>query len=145
MTTHHPQAGLDLTTEELSAALTAWKADCDNPFLVAAVTLVQEHEGWLHRADFRRICVYVYSDAYPDGAGKATIRWGQVRDFLEAGPRGSSSELAVLRFACALALDEYSWSGLGAAHRDMVWRAFATAMKRGHEQGFPAPTGGRSA
>lgn len=130
MTTHHPHAGLDLTVEQLSAALTAWKADCDNPLITAAVTLIQDHEGWLHRADFRRSCVHIYSDAYPESAGKATIRWSQARDFLDAGPLGSTSELSVLRFACALALDEFSWSGLGPAHLDMVWQALATALKR---------------
>ncbi|NKQ59051.1 hypothetical protein HFP15_40035 [Amycolatopsis sp. K13G38] len=127
---HHPHAGLDLTTEQLNAALDKWKADCDNRFIAAAVTLVQEHDGWLHRTDFRRSCIYVWSDAYPDSAGKASIHWRNALDFLEGNPNASTSELSVLRFACALALDEFSWSALGSAHLDMVWQAFATAMKK---------------
>ncbi|TNC19088.1 hypothetical protein [Amycolatopsis alkalitolerans] len=111
-----------MSAEQLSRALTKWKADCDNPFIVAAVTLVQEHEGWLYRADFRESCVYVY------GARRAAIRWSHVKDFLEAGPRASTSELSILEFACALAQDRYSWSVMGPAHREFLRRAVSTAL-----------------
>jgi hypothetical protein len=130
---HDSHSGLHLTAAQLSEALELWKADCANPLIAAAVTLLQEHESWLHRTEFRRSCVYRYSDAYPESAGKASIRWAQVPEFLDGNPHGSTSEWSILRFACALAVDEYSLSALGHAHLAMVRNAFVTATTRRNE------------
>ncbi|QRP43004.1 hypothetical protein [Amycolatopsis sp. FDAARGOS 1241] len=119
--------------EDLNAKLDHWKAGADNASIRAAVTLLQEHEGWLRRGDFVWQCIDVMSASSdePDGVGYATIKWAQVKDFIEGRVRASTSELAVLKFACALARDEFDWTGMGRAHRAMLLRAVTTALGEG--------------
>lgn len=89
----------------------------------AAVELLIGHQHWLSRADFRRAAL-TDDPEY----GEALIRWGQAAEFLDSGPRGSTSELAVLRLAVALAQDTYDFGVMGHAHRAMIRQALDTAL-----------------
>lgn len=92
----------------------------------AAVDLLLAHEHWLQREDFRQAALLDDPDE-----GEALIRWDQAAEFLDSGPRGSTSELAALRLAVALAQDVYDFGSMGHAHRAMIRHALDIALKEG--------------
>lgn len=89
----------------------------------AGVELLIQHEHWLSRADFRRAALRDDPEY-----GEALIRWDQAGEFLDSGPRGSTSELAVLRLAVALARDTFDFGVMGRGHRAMIRQALDTAL-----------------
>jgi len=104
-------------------ALRRWTQNHD-PHVRAAVELLVWHEHWLRRADFRKACLH--DDTATDGS--AWIHWRQAREFFDAGPRGSSSELAILDLAVALGENRYRLSIMGDAHSRAIARAVARAV-----------------
>lgn len=67
---------------------------------------------------------------YEAAQDSALIQWRKVREFLDSGPRASTSELAILDLACALGEDRYRFTEMGRAHRDMVHTAITSALGR---------------
>ncbi|TKG61502.1 hypothetical protein [Prauserella endophytica] len=112
-----------IATDELADLIRRWTSTGPSPLILAATNLLLEHEGWLWRADFRRTCIHYFPDEQ-----MARFDWLAVQDLLAEEPRASTSELAILRFACALALDEFSWSAMGTSHQAMLRRAVDTAL-----------------
>lgn len=89
----------------------------------AAVELLIQHGHWLLREGFRQAALLDDPDE-----GEALIRWYQAAEFLASNPRGSTSELAVLRLAVALAQDVYDFGVMGHGHRAMIRQALDTAL-----------------
>jgi hypothetical protein len=104
-------------------ALRRWTANHD-PHVRAAVELLVWHEHWIRRQDFQRACIR--DDTAIDGS--MWIRWRQAREFFDSGPRGSSSELAILDLAVALGENRYRLSIMGDAHSRAIVRAVAHAL-----------------
>jgi hypothetical protein len=91
------------------------------PRETAAVKLLLWHESWLRREDFRRACLRA------DPA--VLLDWRAAAYFVGDMPvSASSSQIAVLEFAIALAEDKFHLAGLGHAHQRAVAEAFATAF-----------------
>lgn len=109
--------------EELVTRLRAWTQGHD-PHVRAAVNLLIWHEYWLRRRDFVRAAVIA-------APREAWIRWDAARDFAEAGPRSSTSELAVLNFAIALGSDQYRFNHMGHAHAEAIVTAVREAFGLG--------------
>lgn len=109
-----------LSYEQAVTGLTAIATDLA-PGQAAAVRLLLWHDSWLRRADFRRACL--------SGSPPVLFHWRDAANFLAAPPRGaSSSQVAVLEVAIALAEDRFHLTGLGHAHRRAVAEAFAAAL-----------------
>ena len=89
----------------------------------AAVELLIEHEHWLRHSGF-------FDAAVQDDPerNEALIRWDLAAEFLESGPLGSTTELAILRLAVALAQDMFDFTVMGQGHRRLVRAAIITAM-----------------
>jgi hypothetical protein len=104
-------------------ALRRWTANHDL-HVRAAVELLIWHEHWLRRQDFRKACIH--DDTAIDGS--AWINWRQAREFSGSGPRGSTSELAILDLAVALGENRYRLSIMGDAHSRAIVRAVAQAL-----------------
>lgn len=116
------------TTEALIKGLRAWTREHD-AHVRAAVELLIWHGGggfWLRRADFRTAAVH-------RGKYESTIDWGAAREFVDAGTRASTSEMAILDLAVALGENRYHLSIMGAAHSKAIARAVAQAVG---EEGF---------
>jgi hypothetical protein len=107
-------------TETLIAALRAWTRHHDL-HVRAAVELLIDHRFWLRRQDFVRLAVH------QDG-GEAWINWRGAREFVNDGPRGSTSEVAILDLAVALGEDRYRFGIMGPNHSRMIARAVADAV-----------------
>jgi hypothetical protein len=110
-----------MLSEEQVASLRKW-AGVSSPRVSAAVELLAWHESWLRRRDFLNRCVTVDID------GVTWINWTQARAAYDAGLRASTSELAVLDFAIALAEDRYAFSQMGDAHSKALIQAVTTAL-----------------
>lgn len=107
----------NMTTDELTDRLVRWSNDADCR-VQAAVGLLVEHGYWLNRAGLRQLMIHDLED------DTVWLRWSQVREALNEDLfRASTTEMAVLDFAVALAEDRYRWSSMGDANR----RALATA------------------
>jgi hypothetical protein len=104
-------------------ALRRWTHNHD-PHVRAAVELLIWHEHWLRRPDFTRACIR--DDTAIDGS--AWIHWRQAREFFDSGPRGSSSEMAILDLAVALGENRYRLSIMGDAHTRAIVQAVARAL-----------------
>jgi hypothetical protein len=104
-------------------ALRRWIANHD-PNVRAAVELLGWHEHWLRRPDFARACIH--DDRAIDGS--ARINWRQAREFFDAGPRASTSELAILDLAVALGENRYRLSIMGEALSRAIVQAVARAL-----------------
>ena len=102
----------------ITAGLRAWTRDHD-PHVRAAVGLLIEHDVWLRRADFTRVCVRSRGE-------EAWIDWRAARAFADAGTAASTSEMAILDLAVALGENRYRLSIMGAANA----RSIATAVAR---------------
>lgn len=105
-------------TESLIAGLRAWTREHD-AHVRAAVELLIWHEFWLRRRDFRDAAI----DYYPRDRMR-TIDWDKAREFVNAGARASTSEMAILDLAVALGENRYRLSIMGRAHS----RAIANAV-----------------
>jgi hypothetical protein len=103
--------------------LRRWTATHDT-HVRGAVELLIEHQIWIRRADFQRACVH--DDRASDGT--MWIHWRQAREFFDSGPRGSSSELAILDLTVALGENRYRLSIMGDAHSRAIVRAVAQAL-----------------
>lgn len=114
-----------MTTDDTDRLYEALRrgAAVQNDHRRAAVELLIQHEHWLHRGDFARAALTDEPDY-----GEALIHWDQAADFLDSGPRGSTSELAVLRLAVALAQDMFDFGVMGQGHRAMIRQALGTAL-----------------
>jgi hypothetical protein len=100
--------------------LRAWTRTHD-AHVRAAVDLLIWHEHWIRHAGFRK--------AVLDSAGGVIrIGWREAREFADAGPRGSTSELAILDLAIAIGEDRYRLRIMGDAHAKAIVRAFASAL-----------------
>lgn len=104
----------------LAGALRVWTRHHD-PHIRAAVGLLIEHAFWLRRSDFTLACVHY-------DRGQAWIDWQAARAFVDAGPRASTSELAVLDLAVALGENRYWLSVMGAANSRAIAAAIACAV-----------------
>jgi hypothetical protein len=87
----------------------------------AAVELLIEHETWIRRAGFQRACV-------ERDARKAWINWRKAREFADAGPTASTSEMAVLDLAVAIGENRFKFSIMGPANSRMIAQAVARAL-----------------
>lgn len=105
-------------SEQLIKHLRAWTREHD-PHVRAAVELIIWHEMWLRRADFRTAAVH-------RGKYESTIDWDAAREFVDAGARASTSEMAILDLAVALGENRYRLSIMGSAHS----RAIADAVRQ---------------
>ena len=103
-------------------ALRQWAATHDARAR-AAVELLCWHEHWLRRQDFIKACVH--ADPH---AGMTWINWREAREFCDAGPRASTSELAILDLALTLGEDRFRFGSMGHAHRAAIVRAVALAL-----------------
>lgn len=104
----------------LAAPLRAWTREHDL-HVRAAVELLIGHDAWLRRADFIRACV--------NREGReAWIDWAAARRYVESGPGGSASELAVLDLAVALGENRYRLSIMGQANARLIAAAVARAV-----------------
>jgi hypothetical protein len=110
------------SAQQLAEDLRAWAADGAAPVRAAVDLLIKE--GWLHRGDFVRAAV-VWDGPQP------WIRWLQAREFHDAAPRGSTTELAILDLAVTLADDRFRLSNMGRAHRQWIADAVAQAVGLG--------------
>jgi hypothetical protein len=115
----------------LAARLRKWAAG-SSAHVRAAVGLLLWHDYWCRRADFARACIRPYRD-------ESVIVWLQAREFAEAGPRCSTSELDVLRVAIAIGSDEFRLAAFGHIHRYKVAEAFAAALGQSLEGLIPEP------
>ena len=97
---------------------------------VAAVDLLAWHEGWLRRADFTAAALVRHGSVL-------VVSWRKAREFLDSGPRGSTSELAILDLAVTLAEDRFRFGIMGDAHSLAIVRAVATALA----VDLPSPSG----
>jgi hypothetical protein len=93
--------------------------DSADTLIAAAVELLIWHKFWLRHADFTTACV-------KRSRGEAWISWRKAREFASAGPRASTSEMAILDLAEALGEDRYRLGIMGAAHS----RAIADAVRQ---------------
>ena len=112
--------------EALVAGLRVWTKDHD-PHVRAAVELLIWHGGggyWLRRADFTTACVR-------RDRREAWIDWAGAREFVSAGPRASSSEMAILDLAVALGEDRYRLGIMGHAHSRSIASAVTAACGLG--------------
>lgn len=109
--------------DAVAAGLRRWTATHDL-HVIAAVGLLTWHEQWLRRQDFQR--ARVRDDSAIDGS--MWINWRQAREFFDSGPRGSSSELAILDLAVALGENRYRLSIMGDAHSRAIVQAVACAL-----------------
>jgi hypothetical protein len=105
------------------AALRYWTATRDL-HVRAAVELLIWHEHWIRRQSFQQACIH--DDSAIDGS--MWINWRQAREFFDSGPRGSSSELAILDLAVALGENRYRLSIMGDAHSRTIVQAVACAL-----------------
>src|ERR1700729_3548184 len=109
-------------TDTLIKTLRAWTRDHDPHVRAAVDLLIWHHDGfWLRRADFT-------SAAVRRGKYESTIDWGAAREFADAGPRASTSEMAVLDLAVALGENRYRLSIMGDAHSRAIVNAVRTAV-----------------
>ena len=108
------------TTEALVAGLRRWTRHHDL-HVRAAVELLIEHGFWLRRQDFIRAAVRKDGDTWID--------WRGAREFVDEGPRGSTSEVAILDLAVALGEDRFRFGIMGSRHSQ--WIAAAVTMAVG--------------
>jgi hypothetical protein len=101
-------------------ALRRWAAQMD-PSDRAAVDLLAWHGHWLRRADFAKAAV-------EKRGVHLAIDWPDAREFLESGPRASTSEMAILDLAVTLAEDRFRFRIMGDAHSRAIVRAVAQAL-----------------
>jgi hypothetical protein len=106
--------------DETAAQLRAALPRLDAPKR-SATGLILWHEYWLRRADFTKQCVRT-------AGGITVVAWSRTGDFITAGPRCSSSELAVLQLADFIAVDPFRLSNFGHSHRQHAVEAFAAAL-----------------
>ena len=106
--------------DPIVTGLRAWTRHHD-AHVCAAAELLIDHGFWLRRRDFLRACVH------RDGR-QAWIGWHEAREFTDAGPRASTSELAVLDLAVALGENRYRLSIMGHAHSQWIATAVARAV-----------------
>jgi hypothetical protein len=117
------------TPDPMVLALRAWAAEGEPAHVRAELDLLIK-EGWLRRRDFTRACVSV------SGRGadsKTWINWRDARDFTMQGPIGSTTELAILDLAVALAENRFALRSMGYAHRQWIADAVAMAVRVGEE------------
>jgi hypothetical protein len=88
--------------DTLVTGLRQWTERHD-PHVRAAVNLLIGMEYFLRDPQFT-------SQAVKTGNGRTWISWDAVANFADEAPFGSSSELAILRFAVALAEDKFRFS-----------------------------------
>jgi hypothetical protein len=112
------------TVGQLPARLRRWTAGHD-PHLRAAVELLIAHDVWLRRRDFLTTAVHV-----DDAGNDAWISFGDARAAFTAGQfrRASSTELAVLDLAIALAEDRYRLSQMGPTNSGDITAAIGRAL-----------------
>lgn len=106
-------------TDDLIIKLRRWT--CHHDLHVrAAVELLIEHGLWLRRQDFVRAAVRKNGDTWID--------WQEAREFVDAGARASTSEMAILDLAVALGEDRFRFNIMGPNHSRMIARAVADAV-----------------
>jgi hypothetical protein len=109
--------------DTLVVRLRRWTHSHD-PHVRAAVELLCWHEHWLRRQSFQQACIH--DDTAIDCS--MWINWRQAREFYDSGPRGSSSELAILDLAVALGENRYRLSIMGDAHSRAIVQAVTSAL-----------------
>jgi hypothetical protein len=106
--------------DTLVRLLRRWTQNHD-PHVRAAVELLIEHETWIRRADFRRAAIKA-------DAREAWINWRKARGFVDSGSVASTSEMAVLDLAVAIAENRFRFSIMGPANSRMIAQAVARAL-----------------
>lgn len=110
------------------SGLRVWTRDHD-PHVWAAVELLIAHGVWLDRSDFRTSCVR--RAATPEyGLDWMWIDWRAARAVFDADgfTPASSTELAVLDLAIALAEDRFRLSRMGFGNGRLINAAVAAAV-----------------
>jgi hypothetical protein len=110
----------DTPAQRLAAGLLTWTRDHDS-HVRAAVELLITHGFWLRRKDFTHECIFW-------SGREAYVNWVAARAFVDAGPRASTSEMAILDLAVALGENRYRLSIMGAANSRMIATAVARAV-----------------
>lgn len=111
----------DTDFDTLVTGLRAWTKDHD-AHVRAAVELLIWHEAWLRRRDFCKAAIDY------GGHGMIRIGWTEAREFADAHPGASTSEMAILALAVAIGEDRYRLRIMGGAHARAIVRAFAQAL-----------------
>jgi hypothetical protein len=86
----------------------------------AAVELLIWHETWLRRPDFTAAAVFRRDSAM-------VIDWRRARKFSLDARGASTSQMAIMDIAAALAENTFHLSSLGRVHKRKVAEAFAAA------------------
>lgn len=106
--------------DRTAAGLRAW-AEGDR-ICSAAVELLIWHQTWLRRQDFLSACTDPSEDM-------VRIGWDDAKRFADqAGLRGSTHEITMLRLAVAIGSDEYRLAGKGHQNGAAIMRAVAAAL-----------------
>jgi hypothetical protein len=106
--------------ETTAHALRRWAAQMDASDR-AAVELLAWHEFWLRRAGFKAAAVV-------NRGVHLAVDWAAAREFADAGPRASTSEMAILDLAVAIGEDRFRFGIMGAAHSKAIAQAVARAL-----------------
>ena len=106
--------------EELAAGLRAWAVTMDASDR-AAVELLIASRVWLERDDF-------YAAAVGTSGGVTYVSWHRAHAFAESDIYGSGGQLAVLRAACLIGIDQLRFAVLDGTNRQLVADAFASAL-----------------
>jgi hypothetical protein len=107
--------------EQLVNAISTWASTQDSPERAATWLLIDQGH-WLRSHQFVTKCV-------AEDEGIWFIQWWRVKELLdEDGLLGSSGELAILRFATALASDALGLSSLDQQNRDLAVTALREAL-----------------
>jgi hypothetical protein len=112
---------IEMDTAEFTAALRKWNDTQDAAYRAAGnIVLFDRH--WSTSADFREKCTGVYEDL-------VYIDWEATDNAIQGNElRGSSGELALLRWAVAVARDPFRLSSLDRVNRGIVLESLAQAL-----------------
>lgn len=117
----------DHEAAELAASLEQGVLRDGKPLDQAATRLLIDHGGWLRDRQFRRACT-------EDGNGEC-VNWNRAREFAgraERSPWYPAGDMAILKIACMIALDENGLRALDQGNRehaaDALSRVFTAVL-----------------
>lgn len=117
----------ELSVADVMAGLARWPAYQAEPWVRAAVDLLHAHNGWGHWLADKAFLARCVRRGVDDPA-MLVIDWAAAN--LAADELiGTRTETAVLRFAVALATDEYAITSLDTSNRAALVAALTTATR----------------
>ena len=116
--------------ETIASGLRAWAAG--DQIETASVELLIWHGTWLRRGD-----LIGFGGLEDIGDGMWRPHWGFALEFITSSPLCSSSELAILKLAIAIGMNEFRLSGLDISHKRAAAEAFAAACGLRLEPAIP--------